>query len=198
MTSENNLKAVNKELAKEWDKRKNKEKGLGSAKDYTPKSGKKVYWRCSKKDCGHRWQAPIYDRSRGKGCPACAEHGYNTSKPGYLYISIVKELRLIKFGITNRGPKMRVKEQQVSSGCTHRLIKTYLMSGQGAKNLESSIKTSFRCNVSEIKFDGSTETIYLEELEALFIHIESFLSEAEESHTIRRFKEKGGCHAPVL
>lgn len=41
-------------------------------------SGKKVWWICKK---GHEYQATIDNRSRGKGCPICANKviikGYN-------------------------------------------------------------------------------------------------------------------------
>lgn len=43
------------------------------------KSGKKVWWKCSK--CSHEWQAVIVDRVNGRGCPVCAgrvtKKGYN-------------------------------------------------------------------------------------------------------------------------
>ena len=32
-------------------------------------SHKKVWWRCS--ICGHKWQAVIYARTAGHGCPKC-------------------------------------------------------------------------------------------------------------------------------
>lgn len=33
-------------------------------------SGRKVWWIC--KICGYEWNAPIYGRTSGKGCPACS------------------------------------------------------------------------------------------------------------------------------
>ena len=33
----------------------------------TVRSGKKVWWRCE--NCGQSWQATIYNRSKGNGCP---------------------------------------------------------------------------------------------------------------------------------
>ena len=32
-------------------------------------SGKKIWWLGK---CGHKWQATVYDRTTGKGCPICA------------------------------------------------------------------------------------------------------------------------------
>ncbi len=65
----------NAELMAEWNWERNK--------DITPSqltlgSGKKVWWKCNH---GHEWQAMLYDRNKGKGCPYCAGKkvlkGYN-------------------------------------------------------------------------------------------------------------------------
>ena len=58
----------NAELMAEWNWEKNIEF------DFDPKlltvgSGKKVWWKCSKR---HEWQATIDRRSQGKGCPYCS------------------------------------------------------------------------------------------------------------------------------
>ena len=63
---ENDLQTLNPVLAKEWNYEKND--GL-SPEDVTPNSGKKVWWKCSK---GHEWQAKIYHRNNGSGCPYCS------------------------------------------------------------------------------------------------------------------------------
>lgn len=34
-------------------------------------SSKKVWWECSKTDCGHEWETIVAARSAGNGCPAC-------------------------------------------------------------------------------------------------------------------------------
>ena len=71
----NDLATKNSELVKEWDYAKNHPL-LPSM--VTPNSGKKVWWMCSK---GHGWEAIIYSRSNGNGCPICANKrvlpGYN-------------------------------------------------------------------------------------------------------------------------
>jgi len=61
-----NLKVLNNELAKEWHPTKN---GKLMPTHLTPKSGKKVWWICKK---GHEWEATIYHRSNGTGCPYCS------------------------------------------------------------------------------------------------------------------------------
>ena len=62
----NDLATVNPPLAEEWNYEKN---GNLSPKNFTPNSGKKVWWICSK---GHEWQAIIAGRNKGIGCPYCA------------------------------------------------------------------------------------------------------------------------------
>jgi len=60
-----NLYVLKPSLVKEWHPTKNfKIKPY----DVTPGSGKKVWWICQK---GHEWQAVIYSRSLGSGCPHC-------------------------------------------------------------------------------------------------------------------------------
>lgn len=66
----NDLETLNPQLAFEF----NVEKNNGTtAKDYFAKSGKKVWWKCSK--CGHEWQAQIIKRNSGRGCPQCYKNG---------------------------------------------------------------------------------------------------------------------------
>jgi hypothetical protein len=60
-----NLYLANPELVKEWHPTKN---GKFGPRDVTPGSGKKVWWLCKE---GHEWQAAVYSRNRGSGCPIC-------------------------------------------------------------------------------------------------------------------------------
>ena len=59
------LYLVKPSLVMEWHPTKNKPL---RPRDVTPGSGKKVWWLCDK---GHEWQAAIYSRSGGSGCPHC-------------------------------------------------------------------------------------------------------------------------------
>ena len=55
----------NPQLLKEWDYKKNDKE----PSEYMPKSGKKVWWKCS---AGHEWQAVIESRTNnGTDCPYC-------------------------------------------------------------------------------------------------------------------------------
>ena len=62
---DNCLQTVNPALAREWHPTKNKEL---TPIDVMPNTHKRVWWRCKK---GHEWQAPISNRSSGRGCPYC-------------------------------------------------------------------------------------------------------------------------------
>ena len=59
--------SANDLIKKEWNKEKN-----GSMKEYTQRSGKKVYWKCNKYN-HHIWQASIGSRTKKSptGCPIC-------------------------------------------------------------------------------------------------------------------------------
>ncbi|MBU6201936.1 MAG: DUF559 domain-containing protein [Acidobacteria bacterium] len=60
-----NLAAEHPELVREWHPGND-----GSPETHRSKSAQKVRWICSA--CSHVWDAAIYARTRGNGCPACA------------------------------------------------------------------------------------------------------------------------------
>ena len=63
----NDLETTYPQIAKEWNYKRN---GSFTPDQFMPKSGKKVWWICSK---GHEWEMPIYKRtSRGDSCPVCS------------------------------------------------------------------------------------------------------------------------------
>ena len=61
----NDLETINPALAKEWSYSKN---GELKPHNFTIRSGKKVWWKCSN---DHEWQARIADRNN-RGCPYCS------------------------------------------------------------------------------------------------------------------------------
>ena len=64
------MKTVYKRLTLLWQKNGTLQRmGALTPKDVTAGSNKKVWWRCSK---GHEWEAPIYRRNQGHGCPYCS------------------------------------------------------------------------------------------------------------------------------
>ena len=66
VTSEYNLQVLYPSVAKQWHPTKN---GALTPRDVAPKSGRKVWWICSK---GHEWKATVAGRSGKYGCPYCA------------------------------------------------------------------------------------------------------------------------------
>ncbi len=60
------LLSVFPDLLKEWDYVKNTIVPEATA----PFSGQKAWWKCS--TCGYEWETPISSRTRGIGCPVCA------------------------------------------------------------------------------------------------------------------------------
>ena len=89
-TGVNDLATTNPELAAQadgWD-----------PTTLTEGSGKKVAWRC---ELGHSWSASIGNRSNGRGCPTCAQNGFDPNKPGWLYLIENDALDMLQIGISN-------------------------------------------------------------------------------------------------
>jgi glutaredoxin len=76
------LSTVAPELLDEWDYEKN---GKLRPEDFTTGSGQKVWWKCKK--YGHSWQATIYSRVNGSGCPYCHSHTSFPEQAIFYYIS---------------------------------------------------------------------------------------------------------------
>ena len=62
----NILASINPDIAAEWHPTKNEDL---TPQNVTASSRKKVWWRGK---CGHEWQAVVYSRTEGKGCPVCS------------------------------------------------------------------------------------------------------------------------------
>lgn len=82
---EKSLESVNPSLCHEWNYKKN---GNLSPDMFLPNSNEIVWWKCDK---SHEWQASIYARNTGAGCPFCSNNkvqaGFNdlaTKRPDLL------------------------------------------------------------------------------------------------------------------
>ena len=64
----NDLAHNHPEVAAEWDGEANGERTPGTV---TTGSGMKAAWRCGL--CGHEWSTSVKTRTRGNGCPECAQ-----------------------------------------------------------------------------------------------------------------------------
>ena len=68
LTGFNDLATVKPHLLLEWDYTKNADI---NPSQITSGNDRKVWWRCLV--CSHEWEAPVYRRSAGSGCPICAK-----------------------------------------------------------------------------------------------------------------------------
>ncbi|WP_186319412.1 zinc-ribbon domain-containing protein [Bacillus toyonensis] len=71
---ENTVAAVNPKLVQQWNWKKN----TSSPLELTPGKNDKIWWVCKR---GHEWDAVLYSRNSGVGCPYCKgkEGGYENS-----------------------------------------------------------------------------------------------------------------------
>lgn len=131
---QNDLATTNPELTKEW----NYEKNVGLLPyDVVAGSKKKVWWRCSK--CGYEWQAALFSRNKGSGCPICTNRipkaGKNdlaTTNPELIKEWDYKKNKLLPTEVTigsgrviwwicskSHSYKKRVCDRKKGSGCPY-------------------------------------------------------------------------------
>ena len=77
ISPDHNLAVKHPELAKEWYPTKN---GNSTPAQVTPGSGKKVLWICIRE---HDWEATLYNRTSGTGCPDFHREHTRTTKFEY-------------------------------------------------------------------------------------------------------------------
>ena len=92
------LASVNPSLASEWDLELNEK----TPSDVSCGSDYLAWWR---DELNHSWQQKVEVRSRGVGCPQCAQTGFSSTLPGYLYLIKNEKFLSRKVGITNVGIK---------------------------------------------------------------------------------------------
>lgn len=92
------LATVRPDLAAQWHSELNSK----SAKEVTLGSDYLAWWM---DDEGHEWNQRVQSRSRGVGCPECAQIGFSSLKPGIFYYIHHPGYRASKVGITNVGIK---------------------------------------------------------------------------------------------
>jgi DNA-directed RNA polymerase subunit RPC12/RpoP len=61
-------------------------------------SGKKHLWQCK---FGHRWKADVKHRTQGRGCPSCAQSGFDPNKDAWIYFLEHPDWEMLQIGITN-------------------------------------------------------------------------------------------------
>lgn len=164
-TDERNFAKSYPDLLSEWDFDRNELLPT----NLTPKSSShNLFWICG--TCKSSWQATILNRvNGGTGCPVCTPSGYRASIPGHFYIQkvLVANNAFLKFGITNRHPIVRCKEQYatISHRAYAQVVKSFFWKdGTIPRIVESRVKNNFGtlCGHGREylgKYDGSTETL---------------------------------------
>jgi len=117
----------------------------------------------------HIWEATLNKRTSGRGCPSCAEYGFNRSKEALFYlrkISLKNGKQALKFGITNNMDGDREKQQQrYVEGSVDTILREEV-SGETALDIENLCKKHFGrkgyLTVQEFP-DGFSETIMYSE-----------------------------------
>jgi len=85
-TPSHNLAVQFPGLAREWNRKKN---GDLKPNNVTAGSNRKVWWKCRKE---HDWEATIYSRTAGNGCPYCAgKKATHDNNLQYLHPELIKE-----------------------------------------------------------------------------------------------------------
>lgn len=132
-------------------------------------SGRKP-WKC--RDCGHEWQSTVNSRtSSGVGCSSCASHGFDSSKPAWLYLipADFGGVEVSQYGITN-SPKTRMKAHKRSGFRVDEAQWIGPADGAEILELETSIKRALRersvATASDrgYVFSGSTEAFLCSDL----------------------------------
>lgn len=108
-------------------------------------------------DVGHEWSSSVDNLiNGGRGCPQCAEYGYNPSKPGTLYALRSECGTMVKIGISNDYEQRHAilkRKTPFAFNCVE------LCHGDGAMvaTLEKVLHGLMEPVVFETPFDGSTE-----------------------------------------
>ncbi len=146
----NDLATTNPELAAQadgWD-----------PKTIFANSNKSFAWKC---DMGHQWKTTANTRSGGRGCPSCAEYGFNPSKDGWLYLIENDERQMFQIGISNA---LQNRLDKHSSGGWSVVEVRGPMDGLLTQQLERASLNALRLRGAVIgkrgaveKFDGHTE-----------------------------------------
>ena len=126
--------------------------------EFTSHSGLKKSWKCP---LGHTYVATIDKRSNGRGCPSCAQTGFDPNMDGWLYLIDHDALSLFQIGISN-FPENRLG-QHSKRGWEVMEVRGP-MEGQIARKLETAIlhaverRGAVLGHKAEIeKFDGYSE-----------------------------------------
>jgi hypothetical protein len=183
----NCLATTHPDLAKEWHPTKN---GSITPNNMTAGSSKYMIWWICKDNSSHIWDSSVSNRTRGNGCPSCAEYGFNRSKKALFYIRMINldnGKEALKIGITNNMDGDREKQQiRHVKGSVNTILRKEV-AGEIALDIERTCKKYFgrKGFLTEEEFpDGFSETIkYSEEnLSKIKLIVNKVLTEKSEKN----------------
>lgn len=125
------------------------------------------------------FQQVAYDHMIGRGCMKCCGRGYDSSKPGTLYITELTNTQktVLKIGITNRPTHERMAQHSKGSSFEHSIIKEYFFNdGTIPRQLETALKQNFTCGIvsREELPDGFCETFRKDDENDIINFIQNF------------------------
>ena len=122
----------------------------------------------------------------GYGCSSCnGTHGFRKQDPANFCIQqlVSDRQKFLKFGITNKDPSERLKQQARKSKFNHEVIYTlHSESGEDIALLEAEVKKRIPTKVvpKELLPDGYTETTNTTNLGTIFMIINEFFPQTKE------------------
>jgi ribosomal protein S27E len=131
--------------------------------DFIAGSPKKVWWLCSW--CGGEWLATCSNRRSGKGCPTCANGGFNQSLPGVLYVLCGNTYG--KIGISNQRSLAARLTHHRQKGLFGPLVAQFdFVVGSDALRVETKVKRLLRQHFVKPDLpEGFTEAFPAESLD---------------------------------
>ncbi len=97
----------------------------------------------------------------GRGCPACAKYGYDSDKTGYVYL--LKSEDMLKVGITNKDPTIRLQNINKTSPQQFNIIFSIKTKGNIAREVEAKALSWLKEQHKQPtdRFDGYKESFYI-------------------------------------
>lgn len=118
--------------------------------------------------CGKEWRTYPDSVSRGSGCPDCAERGFNSSKPAFVYL-VIRDDGVAQVGITGQG-KPADKRLRVHRSNGYQLVEKWSFDeGTNAHAVEQAIIKQWREEDDLLPAategeDGWTETVHTDSM----------------------------------